>query len=258
MHTRLIILIAFAIGISACTPQKKVLYFQSAENAGLPIYSPPENEVFALKVVPNDILLVDIYTLNPEALPGFTQNLERPIVDNRTAYEKGFVVDEAGYIELPLIGKTFVSGLTLTETKDTLANRLKKFILEPTVTVKKMSFKLSILGEVGKPGLYYVRNERVTFSEAIAMAGDLSDFGNRKTVKVFRKVDGKIHQIPIDLTTQNVLSSSGMIMHPDDIIYVEPVRGKRFNNISPGLGLFTSILTTTVVVLTFIINQSRP
>lgn len=257
MIKQLIIFSSIILTINACTPQKKLIYFQSGTEGSLPVYTPDVNESFSLKVGPNDILLIDIYSLNPDALPGFTQNLERPIVDNRTAYEKGFVIDNEGNIDLPLIGEVNVAGLTMSAVRDTLTNRFKKFLLEPTVVVKLMSFKLSIIGEVNKPGLYFLNSERVSFTEAIAMAGDLTEFGNREKIKVFRKIDDKTHEIPIDLTTQEVLSASGMLMHPDDVIYVEPLRNKKVRNDSSELRLILAMLTTTVVVLTFVINQSK-
>jgi polysaccharide export outer membrane protein len=114
-----------------------------------------------------------------------------------------------------------------------------------------------VLGEVNKPGTYNIFNEKASLPEVLGMAGDLTNFGNRTVVKIIREENNKTQQFNVDLTSAQSLSPETYYLHPDDIIYVEPLRRKAFQNISPSVTIFTSILTTTVVVVAFLITSNK-
>ncbi|MBK8414844.1 MAG: polysaccharide biosynthesis/export family protein [Bacteroidetes bacterium] len=236
----------------SCTSQKKYVYLQD-ENGSSKEYKSPD---FVLKIHPNDLLSIQVFTINTEAFPGIASTVDKQIIDNRSPYEKGFVVDGLGFVELPLIGKVNVAGLSMTEARDTLVARFEKFMDEPVVVLKKLSFKVTLLGEFNKPGLYYIPNEKLSLLEAIGLAGDLTFFGNRKEIKIVRKTSDGVREILVDLTTKQALDSEVAFVYPDDVIYVKPINRRGATTISPTVAVVTSVLATLTLIVSVILREN--
>lgn len=233
--------------LASCTSSKKLIYFQGA----IPPASP--DSVYQIRIYPLDILSINIFTINAEAYPYFSMTNERSITDNRSAYEKGYIVDDSGQVKLPLIGAVKVGGLTISQARSAIDARLRAFINDPIVTVKKLNFKVTILGEVNRPGTYQILNEQATLPEVLGLAGDLSQFADRESLRIIREENGIRKDFFVNLTSANAMSAESYYVHPNDLIYVQPVKRRAFQNISPSVTLFTSLITTTIIVLTFII-----
>lgn len=229
----------------SCTPQRKLVYLQG-DPAVL-----SDSSVFTMTVQPGDILLVQLNTVNPEAFPAIgllSANIEGN--DTRSAYEKGIVVDTEGNLSLPYVGTVPVQGLTIPQVRDSIIKRFKRYIDEPVVVVKKLSFKVSVLGEVNRPGLYYVPNEQLTILEALALAGDLNNFADRTCLRIIRKSGSGSVEINVDLTNKNAYTGATKYIHPDDVIYAQPTRKKAFTAISPATAVVTSLLTAVALIAT--------
>ncbi len=235
----------------ACTSQKKLIYFQGA----IPSFN--TDSIFKIKLGAGDILLINIFTINAEAYPYLSVPVQAEGNDSRSAYEKGYILNDKGEVRLPLVGSISLQGLTIQEAAGKIEERFREFIQDPIVTVKKLNFKVTVLGEVNKPGTYPILNERVTLPELLGMAGDLTQFGDRKNLRIIRDENGKRSDFFVDLTNAQSLSAANYYLHPDDIVYVSPVPRRAFQNINPSITLFASILTSTVVILTFIITTSK-
>ena len=238
------VVVLFLLGsIFSCTPQKKIVYFQN--NAG----NTNDTSAFEMRLAIGDIITVDLYTINPDAFPGIGISKDRAtIVDNRSAYEKGFTIDKSGKVILPYIGEVMLQGLSVPQARDLITQKFKAFLDEPVIVVKKLSFKVSIVGEVQKPGLYYVPNERITLIEGLALAGDVANFADRTNIKIIRQTTNGSIEIPIDLTDQSSLVGAAKYLYPDDVVYVAPSRKKAFSQISVASGIFTSIVTSLVLI----------
>lgn len=235
---------------ASCTPQKKLVYLQGDASK-----LANDSTDFRMKLSPGDIITVDLYTVNPEAFPGIGIMNDKPtLTDNRTPYEKGFLLDRTGKVSLPYIGDVNLAGLTIEEAHDTVTARFHKFIDEPVIVVKKLSFKISVLGEVTRPGLYYVPNEKLTILEALGMAGDLNNFGDRTALTILRKTPEGTIEIKVDLTSKDAYVGASKYIYPDDVIYVAPVRNKAFVTISPATAVLTSIIASLVIIATLIVR----
>jgi len=236
----LVILIGFMF---SCTPQKKIVYFQNASG------SSNDTTSFEMTLSCGDIITVDLYTINPDAFPGIGISKDRAtIVDNRSSYEKGFTIDKNGKVILPYIGEVLLQGLTIPQSRELITQKFKAFLDEPVIVVKKLSFKISVIGEVQKPGLYYVPNEKITLIEGLALAGDLANYADRTNIKIIRRTNSGTIEIPIDLTNQSSLVGTAKFLYPDDVVYVAPTRKKAFSQISVASGIFTSIITSLVLI----------
>ena len=232
--------------LSACSSQKKLVYFQGA----IPAVS--SDSVYKVRIYPLDILAINIFTINAEAYPYFSSTNEKSVTDNRSTYEKGFVVDDSGQVKLPLIGSVNLLGLTLSEARALIDKKYRTYIDDPIITVKKLNFKVTILGEVNRPGTYSIMNEQTTLPEVLGLAGDLGQLADREKLRIIREENGVRKDFFVDLTKSSSLSAESYYIHPNDLIYAQPIKRRAFQNISPSVTLFTSLITTTVVVLTFI------
>ena len=154
-------------------------------------------------------------------------------------------------------GKIIVGGLSTKDASDLITKNLNKYLEEPTVSVRLMNFKISVLGEVTRPSLYNITNERVTLPEAISLAGDLTIYGKRQNVLIVREVDGKREFARIDLTKRDLFNSPYYYLLPNDIVYIEPLKGKltstsRAVQLAP---IAISILTfLTIITQNFLIR----
>ena len=266
MIKRFLILFSILAVIVSCTPQKELIYFQDPHPDSVKVKKKPlpgDKDFtvvpdFEMTIYPQDILTIQLFTINPDAMPGISTSIDKQVIDNRSMYEKGFIVNKDGNVDLPLIGSVHLGGLTLKSAKDSLINRFKQYVDEPIVVVKKLSFKITILGEVMKPGLYYIPNEKMTFMEALGMAGDLTNYGDRTDIKIYRK--GKYNQldeIKVDLTQKDILAPENRYVQQDDVIYVKAIKRKAIANINPALVVITEIISTMVITIALIVSINR-
>ncbi len=222
--SRYFIALFFLIALASCRKQKEITYFQN------PPDSTATNQVQALKTYEpkihyNDILKIYISSVNKEASSFFNPLFDAETkLDNPEAY--GYLVDANGIIEMPLIGSVYVEGLTVPMIRDTLKKKLEKYLQNPTVRVIFDNFKVTVLGEVEMPGIYTVKNERITIPEALGLAGDLTIYGRRTNVMIIREEEGKRNFVTIDLTKRDVFRSPYFFLHPNDVVYIEPNKGK--------------------------------
>lgn len=142
---------------------------------------------------------------------------------------EGYLVDQDGYIIFPVIGKLKVDGITY----DSLQNKLQQllidgeYVLDAVVTVSPMNFRVSVVGEVRRPRELHVTGERLTIFEALAMCGDITQYGLRDNVVVMREKNGVVTPIEIDLTKKTMFDSEVYYLRQNDIVYVQPTLQRR-------------------------------
>jgi polysaccharide biosynthesis/export protein len=248
---RISLLFFLSAALFSCTSQKKLVYFQGQ------VPSLKDSSGFKMRIYPGDILSIYVFTLNSEAFPFLIQPGEKPMSDTRSPYERGYIVNDKGELKMPLIGNVILNGLTLAEATDLIESKFKVYMEDPIVTIRKLNFKVTILGEVNKPGTYNIFNDKVSLPEILGLAGDLTGFGNRTNLKIIREENNDTRQFTVDLTSAKSLSAETYYLHPDDIVYVEPTRKRAFQNVSPAVTIFTSIITTAVLVFTFIVTNNK-
>ena len=138
----------------------------------------------------------------------------------------GYLVTDNGTIELPLLGTLSVGGLTNVQAAELVRGKLKTFLKEPTVNVRNLNFRVSVLGEVARPALFTIPNERLTLPEALGLAGDLTIYGRRDNVLIIREENGKRTFARLDLTKRDAFRSAYYSLRPNDIVYVEPSQAR--------------------------------
>jgi polysaccharide export outer membrane protein len=215
--------LAFALLASSCLPTKSFIYFQDPDSTHTQVQTGQPDRLIITK---NAILGIFVSSVSDEASRYFNY---APLPGGGNSSANNYVVDVNGDIQLPLVGNIHVEGLTPLEARDTLKSRLGKYLIEPTVKLDVVNYNVTILGEVTRPGIYTVANEKVTLTEALALAGDLTLYGRRDNVMLVREENGKKNYSHFDLNARDLFSSPYYYLHSNDIIYVEPIKQKRFS-----------------------------
>ena len=212
--------------LSSCASVKDIAYFQNKS-----IDHPEKIDKHAgIVIQPKDMLSIVVSSRNPELVTMF--NL--PVVSYQAGSETvsgagvqrllGYVVDNAGCIDFPVLGILNVAGMTRWDLSEMIKNKLVKdgLLSDAVVTVEFMNFKVSVLGEVNSPGTYTIEGDKVTVLQAISLARDLTIFGMRENVSVIRERDGERTIYQINLCDVSLFKSPAYYLQQNDIIYVEP------------------------------------
>lgn len=209
-----------------------------------------------VKIQPKDLLRVDVESIDPEAALPFNQGAEMAGVSQASNQNiqlfQGYLVDEDGYIDMPLLGRVQAAGQTVESLQFLIRGKLKTYLRDPVVNVRFLNFKVTVLGEVANPGILNMANSRVTILEALGMAGDLTDYANRSSVLVVREQDGERSFRRLNLQTDEVFSSEYYYLKQNDVIYVEPIRARTATVSDPGQRVL-SYLAPILSVITLVI-----
>jgi len=186
----------------------------------------------ALKIQKNDILAITVSSLNPEASAIFNLGNTSSIPSNaggsvnpiNTA--NGFLVDQNGAIQLPLIGSVKIEGFTTSQARELIQSKLTTYLKEPVVSLRLVNFKVSVLGDVMRPGVYPVENERISVSEALSMAGDLNITAVRNNVLLIREYQGKRQYVRLNMQSKELFDSPYFYLQNNDVLYIQPGNAK--------------------------------
>ena len=170
-----------------------------------------------------------------------------------------YTVDSDGYINFNVIGKISTTGLNIEELSDNLRSELTRYIKNPVVTVKTVNYKITMLGEVNKPGTYVIPDGNITVLSALGLAGDLTLYGVRNNVLVVRNIDGQISKERIDLTSANFINSPYYYLKQNDVVYVEANETKeKTASQDPNTGEYIAvagILTSVIIGLATLLKK---
>ncbi len=168
----------------------------------------------------------------------------------------GYLVDQNGNIELPRLGVLSAAGLTRIELTESIKLKLRDQLTNPTVIIRFLNFRIIVIGEVGSPGVHSVPVENLTLLEALAMAGDITEFGKKKEVKILREESGKRKLGIVDVTTTKMFESPYYQLQQNDVIFVEQTRYKirqtEQGRIIQQIGFATSIISTAAILITLL------
>lgn len=255
VYPKICLFIAIIITLSSCVDQKKFIYFQKDPNQPDTI---SVSKTYVPKIQSGDILSVNVGSLSAAASSFFNPFSTTPTAtDNSSAAmttgipvsslpqsaSTGSLVDENGRIEMPILGPVKVAGLTTAEAKDTIKNKLRFYLKEPTVNVRFLNYKISVMGEVVRPSVYIIPNEKVTLPEAISMAGDLTVYARYDNVLVIRDNNGKKEFGRVNLNSREVFTSPYYYLHSGDLVYVEQGKVKALQN-DPTIRYLPVVLST--------------
>jgi polysaccharide export outer membrane protein len=253
----LLIIMAF---LSSCYSSKELVYLQSEEfNNEYPTLIKNKRPEYRLQV--NDVLQVDVRNPDPTTTALFSKDQGNAFgngnINNAFLFLSGYSIGDEGFINIPIVGKVKVDGLTVDEAETLVQTEIDKYLNNASVEVKMVSFKISVLGEVNNPGYYYVFNGQANVLEALSLAGDITQFGSRNDIKLIRQTDEGSEVIMLDLSDAELMNSKYYFLLPNDVIYVEPNNEQlKRANLEP-LTVVFSALTTLALFVNAYVNLSR-
>lgn len=250
----LVLILMFSIIGLSCTRQKKMLYLQGAGTSDST--SKFSNQMAQYKIHAGDVLNIKIISLNKEITALFN-------IDNETSssyaynneaslYYRGYTVSEKGIVVIPILGEIKAVGLTLEEMQLTVQKKVDEMLKDAQVIVKFGGFKFTVLGEVRRPGMFYIYNNRLTLLEALGEAGDLSDYGNRENILIVRPTETGTTTFRVNLLDKNLLQDPNFFLTPNDVVYVEPIKTKNWKLNASNVSIILSSITTAILVINFI------
>ena len=252
-----------AILLVSCSAQKRVWYLQDAQ----PFTPEQIAENGQIRIKPLDRLTIVVNSKDPElAVPFNSSTSYNSLTGNNisgTASSQALqmrTVDEKGMLDMPVIGKIECAGKTRSELAEAIAGKIREggYINDPTVNVQFADMKISVIGEVLRPGFYDVTRDKISIFDALAMAGDMTVYGVRTEVIVTREVDGKRTIEVLDLTSKELFDSPAFYLQQNDVVYVKPNKYKaQAGEISQNRNFYLSLVGTAISVATLIVTLTK-
>lgn len=206
----------------------------------------------------NDLLSIRIYSAALDPKVDELYNLQTSGTAVQNVQMQGYLVDQQGNIEMPRIGVLRAEGLTKNALAEQIKQKLKGELQDPSVIIRFTNFRIIVMGEVASPGVQTVPVENLTLLEALAMAGDITQFGKKTSVKVLRESGGQRQLGIIDLTSSKMFESPYYQLQQNDIVLVEATRYKARNaeqqRITQQVGFALTIITSIALVYNIFIN----
>ena len=221
--------------LTSCGSTKNVAYFQNSDS----INFDNSRFLYDARIMPKDQITISVNTTTPEVSLPFNLLLQNSYLQGRSISTSGgtlmpYLVDNDGYINMPIIGRIKVGGLTKSEAEKLVTEKVRPYMAEtenPVVNVTMASYSVSVLGEVARPGSFQVSREKITILEALAQAGDLTIYGVRDRVKLIREdATGKKSMVTLNLNDANIVNSPYYYLQQNDVVYVEPNKVKAQNS----------------------------
>ena len=263
-----------AITLASCQSYKKVPYLQSYESLTDKSYKEivinevnQQDTLYDARIQPKDLLNITINTTDPQAAAPFNLTMQtynniaqsNASTTSQPALQQ-YLVDNAGEIDFPVIGRLQVGGLTKNAAENLIREQLRPYLKEiPIVTVRMSNYKISVLGEVNSPGTFTINNEKVNIFEALAMAGDMTVYGLRDNVRLIREdADGHQHIITLNMNRADIIQSPYYYLQQNDILYVTPNKTKaKTADISASTTIWFSVVSTLVSLASLIITIAK-
>lgn len=246
--TRFLITISILVMFSSCVTQRRVEYLQDS-NKNMKSFK--EAELSDYKLKQNDELYIQISSLDEAAANVFSTGKEQTYyVGTMQPYGASLMsysIDKDGYLLLPVIGKVLVKDKTVSEVSTILKDSLNHILNQPIVTVKLVNRYVSVLGEVKNPGHFAYSQDKLTIYDALGLAGDITDYGNRNKVILIRNLNGENIRINVDITKSDILASDYYNLRPNDIVYVKPLRNKFWGMRQFPFNVLLTTLTTAIL-----------
>lgn len=228
----------------ACKPKENMVYMEADRSSAeaevkQAVYEGSHlqpGDFLDIKVTAYDEFAVrpfNLHSMNQLTNPNETSSTQT----GQTA-PQGYLVDNDGYIIFPVLGRIYVKGMTMSQLRADLETKLLEYLSDPLVSIRQLNFNITVLGEVKSPGRYTSTSDKITLLQALGMAGDMTDYGDRTRVKLVRNENGTDRTHIIDFTDRNITASPYYYMQQNDVLYVEPdVIKRKSANVDPNRNL---------------------
>ena len=257
------IFILGALLLASCATNKRAAYIQQVQTD---IPTAIEQD-YQIRIKPLDRLTVTINSKDPELAAPFNAASSYNSLNGLSSYSSSsngnlqiLTVDKEGKIQLPIIGEIDCDGLTRHELAKKIENTIREngMVHEPIVLIQFADVKFSVLGEVARPGQFSITKDRISLFDALAMAGDLTIYGQRENVALIREENGMRTVHYFDLKNPDILTSPYFYLQQDDVVYVTPNKYKaQAGEINQNRSFYISLVSVAVSVATLLVTITR-
>lgn len=261
-----LLVVLFTLLLTGCAVSKDVVYLQGVDSL-TPEQISLMTQTYNSKIAPADLLNITVTAPDPSVTTPFNPPAYAYAPQGDPAISAiqsmyNYLVDNEGTINFPVLGKMHVAGLSKQDLCNELQAKLSKYIDDPLVNVQITNFKITVLGEVTRPSIFTIKNDRVTIIEALGYVGDLSITANRKNILLIRDNDGQKEFVRMDLTDPAIFNSPYFYLKQNDVVYVEPNLAKQKNSRYSqaqqyNITVFSSILSAVSVITTVILAITK-
>lgn len=252
--------------LSACSVPKDVAYFQGIDSATAEQIE-QMSQTYTARICTDDMLTITVTAWDPTVVtpfnpPAFSYGQQAEVETATNTQLQTYLVDTDGNINFPVLGKIHAEGLTKQQLRDLLQDKIRIYVADAMVNVQIINYKVTILGEVARPGRLTVPNERLSILDALGSVGDLSINANRKNILVVRDNHGKKEFARLDITQPDIFTSPYFYLQQNDLVYVEPNNAKKRNSRYSAaqqysVTVFSSVLSAISVITTVILAITK-
>lgn len=267
MKNNILLLAIFSLLLMSCKTRNDIAYMQNIEQ----IASEASRKNAQSTIQPDDQLLIYVTAKDMSVTAPFNQSISTNAADSQVAYSQpssnmpssgqtslsgvAYTVYSDGYIDFPVLGKIETTGKTIETFKDELTAKLRRYIHNPTVSVRYGNYRVTVLGEVNKPGEYLIPSGKTTLLNVLGLAGDLTIYGQRHNVLVVRDNDGVRTQEYVNLSDASFMNSPYYYLKQNDVVYVTPNNTKKTSAaFGQQTGVYISVASVLVTILALIIK----
>lgn len=258
-----IVVLTIVVLLGSCSSGKDVPYFQNIDEISLA----GSKGLYDAKIMPKDMLTITVSTTDPAAAAPFNLSVGNTVgasgqLSNGAGNLQGYLVDNDGNINFPVIGHMHVQGMTKSQCQDMIREKLLPYMAateNPIVTVRMSSYRVTVTGEVNRPGVIPVSTEKMSIVEALAQAGDLTVYGKRDNIMLIREDEtGQKKMVRLNMNDANLINSPYYYLQQNDIIYVQPNSVKAKNaGIGPSTTLWFSFIGIVTSISSLLVNILR-
>ena len=240
--------------LSACASKKDYVYVQDIDKTEF------KSEKFTTVLQPDDLISIVVFGENSAVVAPYNSpnSVSASVPENGMPIQlqpQTYLIASDNTINLLVIGKVKIGGLTKAAAEAEIISKLSQFLVNPSIDLRILNYKIAVQGEVNRPGSFPIASERVTVFEALSMAGDLTIFGKRNNILIIREQDGKKIVERIDITKSEFINSPFYYLHQNDVVYVEPNKTKiNTSAVGPNTGIILSGISLLVTILALTIR----
>lgn len=259
-----LLLLAAILTIVSCRTRNDINYLQDVDKAATETALRMES----ITLQPGDQMVINIMAKDLDVVKPFNQNyssgqlLQNPQMSGNTNPSMPtpsgptYIIDQNGEIDFPVLGKLDTKGLTIDQFKEILYNKVTRYIKEPTISVKLSNFRVSVMGEVTRPGEYVIADGQTNLMKALALAGDLTMYGIRDNILLIRTMDGKMEKVRVDITRSDFINSPYYNLKQGDVIYVSANKTKeKTSRLDPNMPIYISVASIVVTILALVFKK---
>lgn len=253
MKKNILLAVLGALLFASCASRESIVYYQDIDQQTRVVGT--HNTL----IQPDDLLMIIVSAQNPLAAEAYnlTANLSVD-PDNQSAgglsQQQLYLVDSEGYIDFPVLGRLLIGGKTKEQVSDEMHALIAKDIKDAVINIRLMNYKVTVMGEVNRPGVHKINSERITLPEALSLSGDLTKYGKRDNILITRETTDGITTQRVDLTSTDFMQSDYFYLKQNDIVYVEPNKTSvNSSGVGPNISIYLTVisllLTTTALIL---------